>query len=257
MIFESHAHYDDEKFDADREELFASLKELGVARVINVCSDVASLQTTPALAEEHEFLYAAVGIHPSDIGGLTEDILDEIRALTKRPKVVSIGEIGLDYYWDKEPEVQERQRYWFRRQLSLAKETGLPVIIHSREAAKDTMEIMREAAQDNIPGVIHCYSYTKEQALEYTRLGYYIGVGGVVTFKNGRRLKETVAEIPLSRILIETDCPYLAPEPHRGERNSSLNLPLVISAIADIKGLPPQEVEETTYQNAVDLFGVK
>lgn len=254
MIFESHAHYDDERFDTDREALLHSLPSNGIGTVINVCADVPNLRTTIALTEQWEFIYAAVGIHPSEVGKLNDTVLEEIRTLTEKPKVVAVGEIGLDYYWDKEPEVQENQRYWFKRQLSLAKATGLPVIIHSRDAAEDTMVIMREAAADQIPGVIHCYSYSKEQAMEYVDMGYFIGVGGVITFKNGRKLREAVEAIPLSRILVETDCPYLAPEPHRGERNCSLYLPQVIEAIAEIKGVSPQEVEEETERNAKGLF---
>ena len=206
------------------------------------------------LAQEYDFIYAALGVHPSDIADLTEESCEWIRQHLSEPKVVAVGEIGLDYYWDKEPEVQARQREWFRYQLQLAKESALPVSIHSREAAADTMEIMKEAAADGIPGVIHCYSYSKEQALEYIDMGYYIGVGGVVTFKNARKLKETVEAIPLERILLETDCPYMAPEPNRGKRNSSLYLTYVADAIAGLKGVTPEEVKTVTYENALRLF---
>lgn len=168
--------------------------------------------------------------------------------------MLAVGEIGLDYYWDKEPGVQEAQRYWFRRQLELAKEANLPVIIHSRDAAEDTVEIMKEAYRDGISGVIHCYSYSKEIAKEYIKMGYYIGVGGVVTFKNAKKLVETVEEIPLDRILVETDCPYMAPEPHRGKRNSSLYLPHIIEKIAEIKGTTKEIVTQVTYDNAMRLF---
>ena len=178
-----------------------------------------------------------------------------LRETAEYEKVVAIGEIGLDYYWDKEPKVQEQQRIWFRRQLELAREVNLPVIIHSREAAADTMEIMKNHAQ-GIPGVIHCFSYSKEQALEYVKMGYYIGVGGVVTFQNARKLKEAVTELPLNRIVIETDCPYLAPVPNRGKRNSSLNLPYVVNTIAELKGVTPEEVEKITFQNAMELYGI-
>ncbi len=174
-----------------------------------------------------------------------------MKELFKEEKVVAVGEIGLDYYWDKEPESAEENGL---RQLQLAKESALPVSIHSREAAADTMEIMKEAAADGIPGVIHCYSYSKEQALEYIDMGYYIGVGGVVTFKNARKLKETVEAIPLERILLETDCPYMAPEPNRGKRNSSLYLTYVADAIAGLKGVTPEEVKTVTYENALRLF---
>lgn len=255
MIFESHAHYDDSRFDEDRETLLESLQENGITRVINVCADEDSLTTTIALSEKYDFIYAAVGLHPSEIGCLDEKMLDRIRLLAAREKVVAIGEIGLDYYWEKDPEAQEAQRQAFRKQLSVAKETHLPVIIHSRDAASDTFSIMEDAASDGIPGVIHCYSYEKTQALSYVDMGYCIGVGGVVTFQNGRKLKETVETVPLDHILLETDCPYLAPEPNRGRRNSSIFLPFIRDAVAEIKGVSPDEVEKVTYENAKRLFG--
>ena len=256
MIFDSHAHYDDKRFDTDREDLLKSLPEHGIGAVVNVCADADSLQTTPALADAYEKVYAAVGIHPSEIADLNDALIERIRRLSEREKTVAIGEIGLDYYWEKDEKVREAQRFWFVRQLSLAKETGLPVIIHSRDAAKDTFEIMQKAAADGIPGVIHCYSYSAEQAAEYVRMGYYIGIGGVVTFSNGRKLRETVEKVPMERILLETDAPYMAPEPHRGERNSSLLLPAVVKTIAEIKGISGREVEEITWQNACELFGL-
>ena len=204
MIFETHAHYDDESFDEDREQLLCSLPEQGIGRVINVGASIETTKTTLALAAKYDFIYAAVGVHPSDIDGLNEETYAWLKQQAALPKTVAIGEIGLDYYWDKEPEVQKAQRYWFKRQLELARETKLPVIIHSRDAAADTMEVMRDAHAEEIPGVIHCYSYSKEMAQEFIRMGYYIGVGGVVTFKNAKKLKETVESIPLERILLET-----------------------------------------------------
>ena len=254
MIFETHAHYDDERFEEDRDALITSMPGRGVGTIINVGASIESTKTTLALSEKYPFVYAAVGVHPSDISGLNEETFAWLKEQTKKEKVAAVGEIGLDYYWDKEPEVQARQREWFRYQLQLAKESALPVSIHSREAAADTMEIMKEAAADGIPGVIHCYSYSKEQALEYIDMGYYIGVGGVVTFKNARKLKETVEAIPLERIFLETDCPYMAPEPNRGKRNSSLYLTYVADAIAGLKGVTPEEVKTVTYENALRLF---
>ena len=168
--------------------------------------------------------------------------------------MVAIGEVGLDYYWDKESEVQKNQRVWFGRQLELARELGLPIIIHSRDAAADTMQVMKEHHAEEIPGVIHCYSYSKELAQEFIKMGYYIGVGGVVTFKNAKKLVETVEAIPLERILLETDSPYMAPEPYRGKRNSSLYLPYVVEKIAQIKGVSTEEVERITEENARRLF---
>lgn len=254
MIFETHAHYDDDRFDGDRDNLLASMPERGIERIINVGASIASTKTTLALAEKYDFVYAAVGVHPSDIGDLNEESYQWLREQALGEKTVAIGEIGLDYYWEKEPKVQEWQRYWMKRQLELAQETGLPVIIHSRDAAADTMAVMRQANAEKIPGVIHCYSYSKELAQEFVKMGYYIGVGGVVTFKNAKKLKETVEALPLERILLETDCPYMAPEPHRGERNDSSYLPLVAAKIAELKGVAIEEVERITEENARKLF---
>lgn len=254
MIFETHAHYDDEKFDTDRETLIVELKEKGIERVINVGASIESTRTTLALAEKYDFMYAAAGVHPSDVDGLNEKAFAWLKEQTSWEKTAAVGEIGLDYYWDKEPEVQEKQRYWFKRQMELARETGLPVIIHSRDAAEDTMRIMKEIHAEEIPGVIHCYSYSPELAEEFIKMGYYIGVGGVVTFKNAKKLVETVKRIPMERILLETDCPYMAPEPHRGTRNSSLNLLYVAAKIAELKGLTPEEVCCITKENAYRLF---
>ena len=254
MIFESHAHYDDEKFDRDRERLLASLPGQNIGRVINVGASIASTETTLALAREYDFIYAAVGVHPSDVDGLNEQTFAWLREQTAREKTVAVGEIGLDYYWEKDPQAQERQRYWFRQQLRLAQETDLPVIIHSRDAAADTIQVMRDAGAENRPGVIHCYAYSPELAQELIRMGYYIGVGGVITFKNARKLKETVEAVPLERILLETDCPYMAPEPHRGTRNDSTNIPYIVQKIAKIKQIPAEQVEAVTWDNACRLF---
>lgn len=254
MIFETHAHYDDDRFNEDRDELLQRLPEEGVGVVINSGASVESTRDTIRLAKEYPFVYAAVGVHPSEIEELDEDFMLWMKEQTDDKKTVAIGEIGLDYYWDKEPEVQERQRYWFGRQIELARETNLPIIVHSRDAAADTMQVMKEHHAEEIPGVIHCYSYSKEMALEFIKMGYYIGVGGVVTFKNAKKLKETVEAIPLDKILLETDCPYMAPEPYRGKRNSSLYLPYVIEEIARIKGVSTEEVERVTEENARKLF---
>ncbi len=254
MIFETHAHYDDEQFDSGREAILASLPDCGIKRVVNVGSTIESTKKTVELAKKYDFIYAAVGVHPSEISQLNEERFAWLRELTKLEKVVAIGEIGLDYYWDKEPAVQENQRYWFRRQMELARETNLPIVVHSRDAALDTMQIMKEAHAEEIPGVIHCYSYSPEMAKEFIKMGYYIGVGGVVTFKNAKKLKETVEEIPLERILLETDCPYMAPEPHRGKRNDSRFIPYIVDQIAQIKHIPPKEVENVTWENALTLY---
>lgn len=254
MIFETHAHYDDEQFAEDRDELLRILPEKGIGRIINVGASIESSKTTLALAAEYEHVYAAVGVHPSDIDGLNEETFAWLKAQTSLEKVAAVGEIGLDYYWEKDPAEQEKQRYWFMRQMELAREVHLPVIIHSRDAAEDTIQVMKEVHAEEIPGVIHCYSYSKELAAEFVKMGYYIGVGGVVTFKNGKKLKETVQSIPAERILLETDSPYIAPEPHRGKRNDSSNLPFVVEQIASLRGITPEEVERITEENARRLF---
>ncbi|MCR5397173.1 MAG: TatD family hydrolase [Lachnospiraceae bacterium] len=257
MIFESHAHYDDERFDSDRVELLSLMQKKNVGRIINVGSTLKSSQTSLDLAREYEFIYAALGVHPSDISCLEEtpEGLDWIyQTAKKEKKVVAIGEIGLDYYWDKEEKIHKKQRQRFLEQLEIAKKLDLPVIIHSRDAAEETLSIMKEAAKQGIRGVIHCYSYSPELAEEYVKLGYYIGVGGVVTFKNGKKLKETVRRIPLKRILVETDCPYMTPSPFRGERNDSTFIPYVIQEIAKLKEITQSEVEDITAKNAYELF---
>lgn len=252
MIFESHAHYDDGAFDSDREELLHQCQEQGIEAIINVSASLESVKSTYELAEQYDFIYAAVGIHPDEVGELNEESFRWLRDQCRREKVVAVGEIGLDYYWDKEN--HEKQKYWFRRQMNLARELELPVIIHSREAAADTLELVREAKLPPLRGVIHCFSYSPEMAGEYLKLGYYIGIGGVVTFKNAKKLKEVAEQTPLDRILMETDCPYLAPEPNRGKRNSSLNLPYVAREIASLKGIEPEEVMAVTARNARNLY---
>ena len=254
MIFETHAHYDDEQFDSGREALLASLPDCGIKRVVNIGASIASTRNSIELAEKYDYIYAAVGVHPSEIAELNEEHFAWLKELTKLEKVVAVGEIGLDYYWDKEPEIQECQRYWFRRQMDLAREVGLPIVVHSRDAAADTMQVMKEAHAEEIPGVIHWYSYSPEMAQEFIKMGYYIGVGGVVTFKNAKKLKETVEQIPLERILLETDCPYMAPEPNRGKRNDSRNIPYIVSKIAELKQVTPEEVERITWQNAMNFY---
>lgn len=252
MIFESHAHYDDEDFDKDREELLDSLAEHGIGTVINIGASIAGSEMTVELSERYPFLYGAVGVHPSEVEELTEEGLARLRSLCGHEKIVAVGEIGLDYHYP-EPAVSV-QKEWFERQLELAREVKLPVIIHSREAAKDTLDIMKAHRAEEIGGVIHCFSYAKEMAKEYLDMDYYFGIGGVITFKNAKKLKEAVQYIPMDRILLETDSPYLSPEPHRGERNSSLNLPYVAEAISELKGISYEEVVEITERNARRLF---
>lgn len=255
MIFETHAHYDDEKFDEDRAELLSSMQENGIGRIINVSANLESLENTRKLMEAYPFIYGAFGLHPDEVGDLNEDVMARMRELCRMEKAVAVGEIGLDYYWDKEN--HEKQEYWFRRQIALAREEKLPMIIHSREAAADTLRVMKEEKSEEIGGVIHCFSYSVEMAEEYLKMGFYLGIGGVVTFKNAKKIKEVVQMAPMERILLETDSPYLAPVPYRGKRNSSLYLPYVVQEIAELKGISEEEVIETTEKNAVRLFQVE
>ena len=256
MIFDTHAHYDDEAFDEDRDSLLKSLPENGIESAVNVSSNIASVQATLALIKKYPFLYGAVGIHPNETGELDESRFQWLEQMTQMPKVVAVGEIGLDYYWDREEEVRDRQKYWFARQLNLARETGLPVIVHSRDAAKDTLDVMEAERARELGGVMHCFSYTKETAAKILGWGWYFGIGGVLTFKNARKLREAVETIPLESILLETDCPYLAPEPNRGKRNDSRNLPYVVSALAQLKGVSEAEVIGITERNAKRLFRI-
>ena len=254
MIFDTHAHYDDEQFNEDRVELLNSMEEQGVGTIVNVSAAYNSCRKVIALAKEYPFVYAAVGIHPDEVGCLNEENFAQMKELFKEEKVVAVGEIGLDYYWDNEP--REVQKKWFIRQLELARELDLPVLIHSREAAADTMEIMKEHAK-GLSGVIHCYSYSKESARDFLNMGFYFGIGGVVTFKNAKKLKEAVAYIPLSNIVLETDAPYLTPEPFRGKRNDSSKLVYVAQAIADIKQIPVDEVYAETWKNAHQMYKIQ
>lgn len=254
-IFDTHAHYDDKAFDEDREDLLASLPEKGIARVVNVGASMASCSRTVELMEKHDFIYGAIGIHPNETGELDEEKLKSLREMCLLEKCVAVGEIGLDYYWDK-PE-RDIQKKWFARQMNLARECRLPIVIHSRDAAKDTVDIMTAEKAGEIGGVIHCYAYTKETAKIFLDMGFYFGIGGVLTFNNARKLKEAVEYIPLDRIVLETDCPYLAPAPDRGKRNSSLKLPAVVSALAGIKGITEKEAAQATWENSVRLYGME
>ena len=255
MIFDSHAHYDDEAFDEDREDLLGALKESGIGKVVNVGASMNTSRTSIELAKKYDYIYASIGVHPSETEELTEEKSDELKGYSKLDKVVAIGEIGLDYYYPT-PD-RDLQKKWFYKQLDLAVETKLPVIIHSREAAKETMDILKEYQGRITKGVIHCYSYGVEMAKEFVNMGYYIGIGGVLTFNNAKKLKEVAKEIPIDKIVLETDCPYLSPVPNRGKRNSSINLEYVVKELAVIKGISEDEVKEITYNNAMKLYGLE
>lgn len=258
MIFETHAHYDDQAFEEDRELLLNSLQEQGVGKVVNIGASLASSKASLALAEQYPFVYAAIGVHPDETKELTEENFKELLAMIQQEKVVAVGEIGLDYYWDSTP--RDVQKYWFERQLALALQYDLPVVIHSREAAADTLAVMKEwyaKSGGTLTGIIHCFSYGPEIAKEYTKMGFYLGVGGVVTFKNAKKLKEVVQTVPLELLVLETDCPYLAPVPNRGKRNDSSNLQYVVEEIAALKGITAEEVIRVTEDNAKKLYRIK
>lgn len=248
MIFETHAHYDDEAFDEDRGELIESLKTAEIGYVVNIGASLASSRASLELAEKYPFFYAAVGVHPSETGELTEENFNWLREACRNPKVVAVGEIGLDYYWDT-PE-RAVQKEWFIRQMELAKEVRLPAVIHSRDAAEDTLKMIQGSDLKSVGGIIHCFSYTKEMAKAYIDMGFYLGIGGVITFKNAKKLKEVVEYAPIESLVLETDSPYLAPEPKRGQRNSSLNLTYIAEKIAEIKGLDYETVVAVTEENA-------
>lgn len=251
MIIDTHAHYDDEQFDPDRDELLKGMEAGEIGLIVDAGSTVASWGKIVKLTEEYPFMYGAIGVHPDEVGTLDEEQFARMSDLLALDKIIAVGEIGLDYYWDKEK--HDIQKKWFIRQLELAREKNMPVIIHSREAAADTFEIMKEHAA-GMKAVIHCYSYSAEMAREYVKMGYYIGVGGVVTFKNAKKLKQVVEEIPLESIVLETDCPYLAPVPYRGKRNCSLYLPYVAEQIAEIKRTTVENVIQQTEKNSRALY---
>ena len=254
MIFDTHAHYDDDAFDEDRDTLLSGMQDAGVEYIVNVGASMASSERSLKLAEKYPFVYAAVGVHPDESGELNEENLAQLREWSFSEKVKAIGEIGLDYYWDKEK--HDLQKHWFMRQMELASERKLPMIVHSREAAKDTLDMIVAAKPLNLSGIIHCYSYSVEQAREYLNMGYYIGIGGVLTFKNAKKLKEVAEYVPLSQIVLETDCPYLAPVPYRGKRNDSSKLSHVAEELAAIKQMPVEEVIRITNENGRRLYNI-
>ncbi len=252
MIFETHAHYEDEAFDTDRQEILNGLPKQGIEYVVNVSSGAATVDKVIALAEQYSYLYATVGIHPGDTMNLNEELFGWLKERAKHPRVVAAGEIGLDYYWDT-PD-RDTQKKWFARQLELARELKLPLVIHSRDAANDTFGMMKEAKAEDMGAIIHCFGYGVEQARQYLNKGFYLGIGGVVTFTNAKKLKEVVAYAPLEQLVLETDCPYLAPVPHRGERNQSQFLSYVAKEIARLKGMDINEVIRITNENAKKFY---
>ena len=252
MIFDTHAHYDDKAFDEDREELLSSMPLKGVGLILDPGCDVISSKTALALAERYPFVYAAVGIHPEELGEDPHSALEEIRQLAAHEKCRAIGEIGLDYYWDVSR--KEEQKEIFAAQLALACELDLPVIVHDREAHGDCLEIVSRFPAAR--GVFHCFSGSAETAEELLQRGWYLGFDGPVTYKNARKALEVLAITPLERLLVETDSPFMSPVPMRGKRNDSSNLVYIINKIAEVKGLAPKEIERITFENGKRLFRI-
>ena len=263
-IFETHAHYDDERFDEDRDELISSmLSDTGeLDYIVNVGASRQGCEASLALAAQYEKVYVAIGFHPEDIVRLKEsDIewLENMLGEAKTRKIVALGEIGLDYYYvsddvDMAAAEKKQQREWFAAQMNVAYRTHMPVMIHSRDACQDTIDILKSNHGHDTGGIIHCYSYSKEAARDFLNMGFSIGIGGVLTFKNAKKLVEAAAYIPMDRIVLETDSPYMAPEPNRGKRNDSRNIKYVAEKLAQIKGLDTQEVIDITNQNARRLL---
>ena len=253
-LFDTHAHYDSGAFNADRMEVLASMPEQDVKLILNPGCDLESSRKAVELADAFPFVYAAVGFHPSDCAGFNEDAVDELRKLAAHPKVKAIGEIGLDYYWKDNPP-HDFQHQVFHRQMELAEELKLPVIIHDREAHHDCLEVVK--SHPNVTGVYHCYSGGIEDAKTLVKMGWMLSFTGVITFKNARRSLEIIEMLPMDRIMVETDAPYLTPEPFRGKRNDSSKVRYMCQAIAEVKGLDAEEVARITLENGKRFFGIE
>ena len=253
MLFDTHAHLDDHSFDEDRAQLLARLPEQGIGLLMNPGCSLASSRAASALAQEHPWIYAAVGSHPDAADEVDEDVLEEYRVLCKlNPKIKAIGEIGLDYHYEDIP--RQIQLRAFRAQMALARELGLPVIVHEREAHGDGMAVVEEFPE--VTGVFHCYSGSVEMARELVKRGWYIGFTGVLTFKNARKAVEVAADLPLDRILLETDCPYMAPAPYRGKRNEPGYLYRMAERLAEIRDLPVEQIHRITMENGRRLYRI-
>lgn len=255
MLFDSHSHMYYSNFDEDRDEIFKRIQEAGVKYVLNAGADLETSMKAIELAQKHEMFYASVGCHPHDVKELDEETILLFKGLAKKNKVCAIGEIGLDYHYDNSP--RDLQQYWFKRQIQLAHEVKMPIIVHSREANEDTLRILKEENAFDLGVDIHCFSGSVELAQQYVKLGAKISISGTVTFKNARKLREVVEQIPIEHLLIETDAPYLTPEPFRGKRNESSYVQYVAGKIAEIKGITYEKVAEVTTQNAKKLFNIE
>ena len=255
QLFDSHAHYNDEKFEADREKLIKEIYDAGVTKIINAGYSLESSKKALKIANNYEFMHVIVGVSPNDIENLEQDYLNQLKEMANNKKVVAIGEIGLDYYWNKEN--KDIQKEIFIKQIELANELNLPIVIHTREAIYDTLDILKNRVECKNKGVFHCCPLNLDLVIEAVKLGFYISFAGPITFKNSKNAEEIIKFVPTDRILIETDSPYLSPEPLRGKRNDSRNIKYIAQKIADVKGLTLEEVAETTYNNAKRIFRIQ
>lgn len=255
MLFDSHSHYNDEKFDDDRDSLLSSMPENNVGLIMNACSSIEEIPAIIELTRKYPFVYGSVGVHPHEVENMTENDIEILRKYAADEKIKAIGEIGLDYFYDNSP--RDLQKKWFAHQIELACELNLPIIVHDRDAHADTVDILKQCHAERCGGVFHCYSGSAEMAKEILNLGMYIAFGGSLTFKKSVKPKEAAAVVPLDRILTETDCPYLTPEPYRGKRNSSLYMYLVAEKLAEIKGVSVEAIENATYENAKRCFKIQ
>jgi TatD DNase family protein len=254
MLFDTHAHLNAEQYNDDLNEVMERAQAAGVSNIVVVGFDRMTINRAMELAEAHEFIYACVGWHPVDAIDMTEEDLKWIEELASHPKVVALGEMGLDYHWDKSP--HDIQKEVFRKQIRLAKKVKLPIVIHNRDATSDIVEILKEEGADEVGGIMHCFSGSVEIAKQCLDMNFYISLGGPVTFKNAKKPKEVALEVPLDKLLIETDCPYLTPHPYRGQRNEPSYVKLVAMEIAEIKGITFEEIAKATSDNAKRLFGI-
>lgn len=251
-LIDSHAHLNDPRFAKDLPEVVSRAKQAGVDTIINVGYDLSSSLSAVKLAERYQGLWAVVGVHPHDAKSWTTELRDSLKELAQHEKVLAIGETGLDYHYDNSP--RDEQRYVFREQLKLAEELNLPVVIHSREATQDTLEILEE--YPNLSCLLHCYSGSLETAKIYEKMGHYVSFGGPITFRNAHKLRKVVAGIPLERIMLETDCPYLTPHPHRGKRNEPAHLVLVAEKLAEIHDCSLEDIVQQTVRNTREFFRI-
>lgn len=254
MFFDSHAHYDDESFDNDRDLVIKKVYDSGIKLIINPSSSIHSVTKVVDLSNKYDFIYAAIGVDPNNLQNMNNEVFSNIVKLSENDKVIAIGEIGLDYHYNLD---KETQKYWYKKQIQLAVQSKLPIIVHDREAHQDCFDILKECDAQSVGGIFHCYSGSVEMARELIKNNFLISISGIVTFKNARKIVEIVENIPLDKLVIETDSPYLSPEPNRGKRNDSTNIPIIAQKIAEIKNVDVNIVAKITNQNIENLFNIK